>query len=60
MHVELSMLHACGFAIAAATPPAREARIADSTIIDVVEAAVRRAIDPRLAALRVAEHMEEI
>ncbi len=59
MHVELSMLRACAMAIAAATPPPGHARITDSAVIDIVEAAVRRSIDPRLAALGATERMEE-
>lgn len=51
MHVGLSMLRACAFAIVAATPGPGRARIGDSAITDVVAAAVRRSIDPRLATL---------
>lgn len=58
MHVEVGMLRACAAAIVAVSPPGH-ARIPDSAITEAVEAAVRRSIDPRLAAFGVVEGREE-
>jgi hypothetical protein len=60
VHVSTGVLHACVSGIVAATPRPGHGRPAGSAIIDGVEAAVRGAIDPRLAASRVGEDAEEV
>ncbi|MGI5128095.1 hypothetical protein ACQEVB_14895 [Pseudonocardia sp. CA-107938] len=58
MHVELDMLRTVAVAIAATTPPPGHGRLAAATVTDLVAAAVRRTIDPRLAELRSVDDLE--
>ena len=58
MHVELDMLRVCAVAIVAAIPLPGHPRVTDAAITDAIEAAVRRSIDPRLAALGATDDTE--